>query len=249
MFHHSPNILFDDIEARNAIIRAILLASQDLWRRHKIVFDFGSKRCSKLVQGKIPPDLLSWKLFETLCILSILRNADRLDFKSAPNPFRKFGPLRFKENGKTRYLWYQPEIESKITGLKAKPDIVTTSDPTIRINSNEDISVIECKHHRVIGATLIRTEYGKARDLGVFSYLIWNWKPIKPSVVQSAKKLGLDLISIGKDSESRQAFLREPLNLLNYVQDGIAQSRKNSNFAVVMTRTGRETAKKMKLHK
>ena len=56
-------------------------------------------------------------------------------------------------------------LEGTNSGFKAKPDIVITNSSDA-VTSQNIVAIIECKCRKVLTASEIRAEFGKANDLG-----------------------------------------------------------------------------------
>ena len=237
--------LIDNEDVRESIIQAILIASISLRDKHDVLFQDQYNRRERLERLIIPPAAKTWRLFETLCILSILNHADKIKFRIIPNLFNKFGPFEFIENDTQKFLWYQPQISKGIAGLKAIPDIVIT-DSQEQAKAQNILNIIECKHRLKIGAPVIRAEFGKAHDLRVLSYLIWTWRTPKNYVIQGAKKLGIDLIPVGFDSILRKEFIEQPHSFFIHVSGEIKRSKSENSFAITIKNTKEEIDDKLK---
>lgn len=175
------------------------------------------------------PEVEAWRLFECLCLLSILVKADQIFTSKINNAFGRSGPIHIIEDGQNRFLWLQPTIRLDGSKLQSRPDIVITK-PENNINDSTILRIIECKSKKRIGAPDIRSEFGKAYDLKVTSYLIWSIKTPSSNIIQGAKHLGLDIETIGMDTKSFQEFEASPGSLLLYVANKQESIRKSENF-------------------
>ncbi|MDP2930265.1 MAG: hypothetical protein Q8N56_01490 [bacterium] len=238
--------LFENEEVRESIIKAIIIAAGSLSEKQRVLFLFPNGQSGLFDRSIIFKEMKTWRLLETLSILSILNRADEIKYREIPNLFRKFGPFEFIEGGVQKFLWYQPQFSNGIAGLKAIPDIAIT-DSREQANNRNILNIIECKHRIKMGAPAIRAEFGKAHDLRVLSYLIWTWWTPKKTLIQGAKKLGIDLVPVGFDSDLKKEFIEQPHSLFNHVLGEITRSRTENSFAMTIRKTEEEIEKKLKL--
>jgi hypothetical protein len=189
------------------------------------------------------PDVETWKLVEALSLLAVLIKADKVICGDVVNLFGQTGPLHFLEDGHDRYLWAQPTLIGKESELGGRPDLVVTSSPEIP-TALTILRVIECKCRKHLGAHDIRAEFGKAYDLGVVSYLIWSfWTPV-PRAVSGAKRLGLDLVALGFDTQLRAGLIAKPENLVAHVANTIEVSNREKRFAGTLIEYGQQVTRK-----
>ena len=238
-------LLLEYEDVRESIIEAILIAAKTLSDKHEVMFRDYDYRRGNFNRSIIPSAIETWRLLETLSILSIINSADKIVFKDMPNLFKKFGPMAFIENAFKKFLWYQPQICKGIAGLKAIPDIVIT-DSQENPNERNILNIIECKHRLRMGAPVVRAEFGKAHDLRVLSYLIWTWRTPKDHVIQGAKKLGIDLVPVGFDSHLSKDFIVQPHSFFVHISGEIARSRSENSFAITLRKTDEELKDKLK---
>ena len=199
------------------------------------------------IRGKMQiPDVETWKLVEALSLLSVLLKADKVYCEDVTNLFGQTGPLHFVESGQDRYLWAQPSLLGEESELGGRPDlVVTTSRDTPTAVTT--IRVIECKCRQHLGAPDIRAEFGKAHDLKVTSYLIWSFYTPAPKVVTGARRLGLDLVALGFDTEQRSALIENSENLVSHVANTVEWSKHENHFAAALLKSGQEVTRKMPL--
>jgi len=192
------------------------------------------------------PDVETWKLLEALSLLAVLINADKVKCGAVTNIFGQTGPLHFMEDGHDRYLWAQPTLTGKESELGGRPDLVVTSsqDPPTTLTI---LRIIECKCRKHLGAHDIRAEFGKAYDLGVASYLIWSYWTPGLRAVDGAKRLGLDLVCLGFDTQHRRDLIAMPENLLAHVANTIEVSNQEKRFARALIENGQQVTRKVNI--
>jgi len=180
--------------------------------------------------------LRAWQIskgyfLETLCLLAVLKK-----FRPAASKtndfllFKKIGPIPISDKGKLIFLWYQPTVKISKSGMPAKPDIVLTN--TDKDVSKETItSIIECKCRENISASDLRNEFGKAFDLEVNSYLIVTYYSVSQSLIEAAKRLGIELIDFGLYSAEREKYLQRETMLEEVLSNKIVKSYEESSFS------------------
>ena len=231
----------DDAEARLALWRAICLAASDVRHRFSVGAIHGIDE-DPLRQNKVP-DLATWRLVEALSLLCvILRSSEARAHEISV--FGKTGPVEIQEDGVVRHLWAQQTLRGDRSGLNGRPDIIVTSSSDLPHPGNA-ARIIEAKCVRQLGSQMIRSEFGKAHDLRVATYLIWSFYSPSPKVVAGAKGLGIDLEPLGFDSERRGDLLRSPEALISHVAHSQEQSRQEQRFAVALEAAGQEARRKM----
>ena len=200
----------DDGEARLALWKAICVAADDI--RHK--FNIKSISANTLiVSSKCElPDVATWQLVEAISLLGVILRADNAT-EGTINIFGKTGPVRLIEDGKERYLWAQQSIRGEKSALVGRPDLVVTSSSEPPQPSNI-LRVIEAKCVKSLGAQIIRSEFGKAHDLRVASYLIWSFYTPSKGAITGARALGIDLQPLGFDTDRRKDLIKCPETLI-----------------------------------
>jgi hypothetical protein len=189
------------------------------------------------------PDVPTWKLVEALSLLSVVLHSQRA-FAPRIDLFGKTGPIDLMEDGVLRYLWAQPLLRGEHSHLGGRPDLILTSSREPPTPQNA-IRILEAKCVRVLGTPDIRSEFGKAHDLRVSSYLIWSFYSPSDRVVAGARRLGIDLEPLGFDTDSRSTFLRDPEALIGRIANTQAQSRRASRFAAALVVAGEQARNKL----
>jgi hypothetical protein len=211
------------------------------------VYASRTSELEKRISSSMPiPDVDTWKLVEALSLLAVLINADRVLCGDVFNLFGQTGPLHIIEDGCDRYLWAQPTLTGKESELGGRPDLVVTTSPETP-TAKTILRVIECKCRRHLGAHDIRAEFGKAYDLGVVSYLIWSYWTPAPRAVSGAKRLGLDLVALGLDTQLRTVLIANPENLVLHVANTINMSKREKRFAETLVEYGQQAIGKTHL--
>jgi len=209
---------------RYVIWRAICYAAKQL-----------SGKCSFFVSEKPLPDyqikdalpfpnISISKLMEVLCLLAVLLRADDIKTNEISNIFKKVGPVHFIENDQDLYLWSQITLKGQRSLFNSRPDLLVTVDSDLPSSANV-LRIIECKSGN-ISATLIRSEFGKAYDLKVESYLIWSLITPSPKIIKGASELGIHIESMGFDSNMRNVFIKKPDTLAYHIAYAIEISGK-----------------------
>jgi hypothetical protein len=88
-------------------------------------------------------------------------------------------------------------------------------------------------------------EFGKAYDLRVASYLIWSFNTPALSVIEGAKRLGLDIEPLGFDTERRADLISMPENLVMHVANTQDVSRRGDRFARLLLESSNDASRKM----
>ncbi len=236
-------IAFDE-EARRAILAAIKMATRSLQDKCNIYLNSGYPKSGlDLIAEKEVP---TWKLMEIISLLSILSKAKKINTKEIYNILGVTGPIEIIEDEEVHFVWIQPTIEGSC-GLSGRPDIVITSTP-VQATSSNTLRIIECKCRKQLSAPDIRAEFGKAHDLNVASYFIWSFKSPSEKLINGAKKLGIDLVPFGFDTDMREEFIKRPHTLLGYVSDSMERSRKEILFAKMLIDSGEMIQNKLRLN-
>jgi hypothetical protein len=203
--------------------------------KHKVSFEkflqsVPSDRDRKLISNELK--LKAWNalrgpMFELLCLLVTLRSVDQgnLEIHDVLAPI---GPLEFEEDRMSRWLWTRPRVLESVSGMPAYPDIVVTNSSQAPTPANI-LRIVECKNVASIGASVIRTEYGKARDLGVASYLLLSYFRVPGKRVGAARALGLDLTDIGLYGPSREETVATPELISERIDVAVKRAASNNN--------------------
>jgi hypothetical protein len=150
---------------------------------------------------------------EILCLLSYLSKFQPTDSRvTSYNIFQKVGPIPIIDDGKKRYLWYQPTVKETKTGMVARPDIVIT-DSEKEVNHKTIVNMTECKCREQITASDIRSEFGKAYDLRVDSFTVVVFYKISEHLKNAALQLGIELVELGLYTPDRQKYLSGEISL------------------------------------
>ena len=95
-----------------------------------------------------------------------------------------------------------------------------------------------------VGTTAIRTEFGKAYDLRVVTYLIWSFYSPTSRAIAGAKSLGIDLLALGFDTQRRHDLITNPEALFSHVMNSQEQACRTGRFALALEDAGREMRQK-----
>lgn len=90
----------------------------------------------------------------------------------------------------------------------------------------------------------MRGEFAKAHDLRVSSYFIWSFYEPSEKLVAGARKLGLDLTSLGFDTHLRAERL-DPLKLMFYAANALYESSQAARFARALLGAADDTRRKL----
>lgn len=234
------NFRADKADEKQALWRAICETSSRLSCE---VF-IGADTCSKLQRDTpLPNNLQTWKLVEALSILALLLKADHVYSTKVSNLLGKTGPIHFEENRNSRYLWSQPKMTGIQSDLGGRPDILITSSPD-KIDSSTTLRIIECKCCKKLRTPDIRGEFGKALDLKVKAYFIWSFYTPSQSIIDGAKRLGLDVEVLGFDTPQRNLFIEKPENIMYHVANSLEVFSRSERFAQALLQHSNEMAGK-----
>lgn len=233
-----------ETEARKALWAAISDGATKLVGKCSVYIsgtpDIGSK-----IHPQMPvPEVQTWQLVEALSLLAILIKADRVITSKICNLFGRTGPLHFIEDGNNRYLWAQPSLRGQESTLVGRPDLVVSVTPDAPSALNI-LRIIECKCRKRLGAPDIRGEFGKAYDLRVTSYLIWSFNTPSLSVIEGAKRLGLDIEPLGFDTDRRQDLISNPENLVMHVANTQEVSKQGTRFSRLLLESSNDASNKL----
>lgn len=237
-----PDSAERDLEARSAIWRAICVASDDVRHRFRIKSICGVDG-SPVRNGTGVPDVVTWQLVEALSLLAVvLRSEDSA--ADVVNVFGKTGPIEIQEEGIVRHLWAQQTLRGDKSALNGRPDLIVTSsrEPP---HSGNAIRIIEAKCHRQLGSITVRSEFGKAHDLRVATYLIWSFYSPTPRVVEGARRLGIDLEALGFDTDHRADLIERPDVLISRIAHAQEQSRRAQRFALALDEASQDARRKL----
>jgi hypothetical protein len=232
-----------DVDARKALWREICEAATQLAGHCTVSLSTGQGSSGRIDPSQPVPDVHTWQLVEAISLVSILLRAESVYSRSV-SLFTKVGPLRIEEDGVQRYLWAQPQLRGDYSDLTGRPDLVVTSSPDPPIPANV-VRVVEVKCQKQLGAQVVRSEFGKAHDLRVTSYVIWTFYSPSPRVKTGARGLGLDLEELGFDTPRRKDLLTQPLALLSHVAHTLEQARQSHRFATALADADQEARRKL----
>lgn len=237
-----PDSAYYDVEARAALWSAICIASNDVRSQFKV----GSIRGvdgAEICTGVGVPDVKTWRLVEALSLLGvILRSQDAT--AGVIQVLGKTGPIDIREEGVVRQLWSQQTLGGERSSLGARPDLIVTSSPEPPHPGNA-VRIIEAKCIRGLGTQTVRSEFGKAYDLQVATYLIWGFYSPSPKVIAGAKALGIDLQALGFDTDDRADLVGEPKNLIYRVVYAQEEARKAQRFAGALQEASEQARRKL----
>jgi hypothetical protein len=108
------------------------------------------------------------------------------------------------------------------SALEGRPDLIVTStrEPPHPKNATRIIEA-KCVSHQTV-----RSEFGKAHELRVATYLIWSFYSPTPRVVAGARGLGIDLEALGFDTNRRADLVQSPEALISRVAYAQEQARR-----------------------
>jgi hypothetical protein len=242
MLESVPESADKDLEARAALWRAICVASEDVLNRFR-VRSICEVKGARIHPGSQVPAVATWQLVEALSLLGvILRSEDAA--ADVINIFGKTGPIEILEDGIVRQLWAQQTLRGDKSALSGRPDLIVTSSREPPHPSNAT-RIIEAKCVRHLGTQTVRSEFGKAHDLRVATYLIWSFYSPVPKVVAGARGLGIDLEVLGFDTDRRADLVRSPEALISRVAYAQEQARRAQRFAVSLEVASQEARRKL----
>jgi hypothetical protein len=201
------------------------------------MFDNVRRHCAKqIAQGKITgdPTVRAWNrvkgnFLEGLALLSSLHGSESTSKQRTK--LRLFGSnakLPIVKNGDHMFLWTQHRVSDTHSGLNARPDITYTNAPDIRPDTV--VSIRECKHGGV-GAKTIRSEFGKAYDLRVASYIIVSYYPLSDRLRIAASRFGLDVEALELHTDHRGAVISGSEDLGMDLAQKMARAEERATFA------------------
>lgn len=237
-----PESADSDTEARAALWKAICVASDDVRHRFRVTSIRGADG-SPPRAGVGVPDVATWQLVEALSLLGILLRSEDAA-ADVINIFGRTGPIEIREDGVVRHLWAQQTLRGDRSALNGRPDLIVTSsqEPPHPRNAAR---IIETKCVRTIGTRMLRSEFGKAHDLRVATYLIWSFYSPAPRVVAGARGLGIDLEALGFDTDRRADLVVSPDVLISRIAYTQEQARREQRFAAALEEAGQEARRKL----
>ena len=128
--------------------------------------------------------------------------------------------------------------------MYGRPDLAVTSSPD-KPTALTTLRIIECKCCKHLGAHDIRAEFGKAYDFRVAAYLIWSFWTPSPKSILGAKRLGIDLVTLGFDSPQRADLTAHPDYLVAHVTNTIEATNREKRFAKALLDSGEDIKRKL----
>jgi hypothetical protein len=233
----------NDDRARKSLWNAIHVAARTIrrsWNVRTFLLPTDDLEITDTLQVPTAP---TWKLVEILSALAILTSAQDVRTKKVPNLVSKTGPIEYLKNGRSLFLWTQPNMIGEDTGLAGRPDIIITRTSERPTHANA-VQIVECKCQQSLGAPHIRAEFAKGFDLKVRSYFIWSFFSPSQRLIEGAKGLGIDLTAIGFDTAARDDLL-VPERLLYFVSTKLEESSASENFASLIEATADQVSRKL----
>jgi len=234
----------EDTEARNAIWASIKDCASRLAGKCAIYVSRTLNSDTRIYAQMPIPDVMAWQLVEALSLLTILLKADSVSTTEICNIFGQSGPIHFVEDGQDRYLWAQYSMRGQDSDLVGRPDLVVSTSPALP-SSQTAVRIIECKCRKQLGAPDVRGEFGKAHDLRVTSYLIWSFSTPSAKVIEGAKRLGIDVVPLGFDTERRDDLISNPENLVMHVANTQEVCKRENHFAQILLESSKEVSSKI----
>jgi len=231
----------DDGKARVALWKAICVSADDI--KHKFNIKSISKNRSIVSCNCEMPDVATWQLVEAISLLCVILRADKATAGTI-SIFGKTGPVEIVEDGKECYLWAQHTIRGEKSALAGRPDIVVTLSNELPHAGNVS-RIIEVKCVKTFGAQIIRSEFGKAYDLRVASYLIWSFYTPRESVIAGVRALGIDLQPLGFDTDRRKDLIKSPEALIARVAYAQEFARQENMVFKALNKTTQKILLKM----
>lgn len=237
-----PGSADQDTEARAAMWRAIRVASDEVRHRFHVSSILGSGRAAVSASSAVP-DVATWQLVEALSLLGVILRSEEAEAEEI-GIFGKTGPIAIREDGIVHQLWAQQTLQGDKSTLSGRPDLVVTSS-LASPNPNNATRIIETKCVRQLGAQLIRSEFGKAHDLRVATYLIWSFYSPSRRVIDGALGLGINLEPLGFDTERRGDLVRSADALISHIAHAQEQARRGQKFALVLEQAAQAARRKI----
>jgi hypothetical protein len=181
--------------------------------------------------------LLAWRtlkgpLLEALCLLAILNRHSSVERQQPVWLFRRSKtPVSVRdEQRQPSFIWLNPSLPATVSGLRAKPDLLCTTAPSLPPPTSIRW-LVECKCRESLTSADIRQEFGKAFDLGTPTYTIVSYYQPDDRIADAAQQLGLDIEPFGLGTTRRSAFVAEPGTLGTQLSRRLADAREAQRFA------------------
>lgn len=239
-----PQSADKDIEARDALWRAICVASEDILNRLRIRSIHSEKETQLRLNSPVP-DVPTWQLVEALSLLGIILRSEEASADSV-SIFGKTGPIEIKEDGVVRFLWSQQTLKGEKSNLWGRPDIIVTTSSEMP-NPGNAVRIIEAKCVKKLDTRIIRSEFGKAHDLRVATYLIWSFYSPTTRVVEGDQGLGIDIEAIGFDTKWRSKLIENPENLISHIANTQELAKKTQRFVKMLEKAGLQAKGKIQI--
>lgn len=181
---------------------------------------------------------------EYLYYLSLLNNYDLSNYFNQILYLHSANPITITEYDRKKYIWFQKEIDSSASGFKARPDLLITNSEN-KIDKSSILDIIEIKCRKKLSSTDIRQEFGKAFDLGVTSYSIISYHSVKYSIIEKARKLGIELNVFALSSENRDKYVQDIMDLTVHIKNQLKENIANRSFHAKLQESINLTNKKM----
>jgi hypothetical protein len=107
-----------DVEAREALWKAIRKAADDVRYRFKIG-SIRSQKGAEITPKLSLPDVKTWRLMEALSLLTVIQRSEKASARVI-DVFAKTGPIEIRESGADQYLWAQQTLYG-VSALRARP--------------------------------------------------------------------------------------------------------------------------------
>jgi len=175
---------------------------------------------------------LKGKFYEWLVVVSLLfsfRKYLEADLPGISLGTNKHQPILLELQGHRRYFWYQKPMIAKKSGMAATPDISLTSDRDPPTSANI-VGIIECKHVRHFGSTLIRQEFGKSYDLDPDYVIICSYNSVKPEFKHGANKLYLVVVENPLSTNRRADILAKKVMFQDEITETLLEAEKDQPF-------------------
>lgn len=230
-----------DTAAKDTLWQAIQLLAHKLkadWNLDTYLQGKGSRR---LDAPMVRPDERLWKLVEILTVLTVLRDAERVNSSAVYNLIGRIPePVEFIRNGDSCYLWTQRAMGQSRSGFAGVPDITITSTAEVPSRANA-LDIIEVKSG-AISSRLIRQEFAKGFDLKVKSYCIWSYRQPTGEQIEGAHSLGIDLEPLGFDAPDDVRKTRlDPQGLIAQFSRVLTEGRDFGRFEIMLAQSASES--------
>jgi hypothetical protein len=182
--------------------------------------------------------LLAWRslkgrFLEGLCLMATLSRMTPIGDPQDIDLFGQVGPIQVRDQNQTCFVWSRPLVQSQRSGLKAIPDIAITATSD-RVTTTNILSLIECKCRETIGASDLRSEFGKAYDLGSPSYVLVSYYSLSETLVNAGRELGIDVQVFSLSTPERSQFIRGERDLGEDMAIKLSSARSRRMFLAAL---------------